>query len=144
LPETIRDDIDVVLTPNPEAVFSPIEVAPRLGTNNQPLDEADLFILPVGKLYGAFTYDQLQDGVQWTAIWYLDQEVVCLESIPWDGGTGGYGYTECESDEWLEGEYEIQIFYAEQWKVSTRFTIAGEIPDTATPTEPTQTLTQTP
>ncbi len=144
LPETILEDLDSNITPNPEAAFSVIEVASRLGSNNQPLDVADLFILPVGRLYGAFTYDQLQDGVRWTAIWYLDQEEICLESIPWDGGTGGYGYTECEPEEWIEGEYEIQIFYGEQWKVSTRFTIVGEITDTPSTSEATSTETQIP
>lgn len=144
LPETIREGIESNVTPNPDAALSPIEVARRLGSNNQALESADRFILPIGRLYGAFSYDRLQDGVQWTAIWYLGGDVICQESIPWDGGTGGFGYTECEPEEWFEGEYEIQIFIGEEWKVSTRFTVVSEVIFTETSPEPTQTETQVP
>ena len=142
LPEAVRTTIVSSITPDSEAALSPIQVARRLGENNQPIDNSDLFVLPVGRLYGAFTYDKFQDGIQWTALWYLGSELICQESIPWDGGTGGYGYTECEPEEWIEGEYEIQIFIGEQWKVSTRFLIVGEISATETALEPTKTETQ--
>jgi hypothetical protein len=142
LPEAVRTTIGSSITPDPEAALSPIQVAQSLDTNNQPIKSSDIFVLPVGRLYGAFTYDKFQDGIQWTALWYLESELICQESIPWDGGTGGYGYTECEPEEWLEGEYEIQIFIGEDWKVSTRFKIVKEIPATETPLEPTKTETQ--
>jgi hypothetical protein len=123
LPEFIREKIEASVTPGSEGVFSPITVARRLGTFNQPLESSEAFELPVGRLYGTFSDDKLQDGAQWTSLWYFGTQVVCEESKPWDGGTGGFGYTECEPDEWLVGEYVIQMFFGEQWKVSTRFTI---------------------
>ncbi|MEJ2550827.1 MAG: hypothetical protein P8Z34_09115 [Anaerolineales bacterium] len=98
-----------------------------------------------------YTYNNLADGVRWTAIWYYGDEEVCLEATQWDGGTGGFGYTECEPAYWLPGEYEIQMFVGERWVVSTRFTVIGD-PPTATPTltrtatssaTPTATLTPT-
>jgi hypothetical protein len=144
LPQAIREDIESSVTPDAEAALSAIQVARNLGVNNQPINSSDLFILPVGKLYGAFTYDKFRDGIQWTALWYLGNELICQESIPWDGGTGGYGYTECEPGAWEEGEYEIQMFIGEQWKVSTRFTILSETPTTDTTQEPTMTTTPGP
>ncbi len=144
LPEGVRSEIESIVTPNAEAALSVIEVARSLGSNNLPINSSDRFALPVGRLYGAFTYDKFQDGVQWTALWYRGSELICMESIPWDGGTGGYGYTECEPEEWEEGEYEIQIFIGEQWKVSTRFIIVSEIPSTETQPEPSQTGTSSP
>jgi type VI secretion system secreted protein VgrG len=107
-------------------------------------------------------------GAQWTALWYrvADWQLICAESLPWDGGTGGYGYTECQPspDLWQPGEFEVQIFVGLQWVISSRFTVTGDAPTaipsatptltpslspTATPTltkTPTQTplLTQTP
>ncbi|OGO20115.1 MAG: hypothetical protein A2Z14_03845 [Chloroflexi bacterium RBG_16_48_8] len=144
LPEDLREGIESSVTPNAEAALSSIEVARSLGTNNQAVNSSDRFVLPIDRLYGAFTYDKLQDGVQWTALWYLGNEVICQESIPWDGGTGGYGYTECEPERWVEGEYEIQIFLGEQWKVSTRFAVLREVPITETPFEPRETETKVP
>jgi hypothetical protein len=144
LPQDIRESIDLDVTPDAEAVLSAIEVARNIGASNQPVNSSDVFLLPVGRLYGTFTYDKFQDGIQWTALWYWENELICQESIPWDGGTGGYGYTECELEKWEEGEYEIQMFIGEQWKVSTRFTIMRESPTTEIPQEPTATGTQSP
>jgi len=134
LPESLlllyQDDI----TPEPEAILSPILVATSLTGFNIPIDPADAFENPVGRLYGAFSYDHMKDGVRWSAFWNLDGEPICFETKPWDGGTGGYGYTDCLPEGgWLEGEYEIQIFIGTQWEVSTRFQVRGA-PPTATRT----------
>jgi type VI secretion system secreted protein VgrG len=146
LPTSVAILLQESVTPNPEALFSPIAVARRLDNQNNAINPDDEFENPIRRLFGAFTYDGLQDGVRWTAIWYRGDEVICLETIPWDGGTGGHGFTECETEQWLPGEYEIQIFYAETWMVSTRFEVYGD-PPTPTPTftpTPSPTPTSTP
>jgi hypothetical protein len=133
LPEAIAVLIRETVTPDSEAVFSPIMVAERIDSLNRPVDPAEEFENPIRILYGAFTYDNFTDGIRWTAIWYYGDEVVCIEKQTWDGGTGGYGYTECLPELWLPGNYEIQMFIGEKFGVSTRFTITGE-PPTPTPT----------
>ena len=138
---SLPEEIHVLLlretqTPDPEAVFSPVLVGERIDRQNLPIGAADIFTNPIGRLFGTFTYNYLTDGLRWTAIWYAGSEVICLETYAWDGGTGGYGYTECEPVVWLPGEYEIQIFLVETWMISTRFTIEGD--------PPTPTLTQSP
>jgi type VI secretion system secreted protein VgrG len=126
LPEEIRILIRETVTPNPEALFSPIEVADRLNGFNQAINPQDDFFSPQGRLFGAFSYNNLQDGIRWTAIWYFRDEILCLETQPWDGGTGGYGYTECDPESWQPGRYDIQLFYGDEWKGSTYFEL---IPD---------------
>lgn len=124
------------VTPDANAVFSRIEISRRLDDRNRPIDPGQEFVNPIDILYGAFTYDFLIDGARWTAIWYRGDDVVCVESKPWDGGTGGYGYTECEPrSSWQSGEYEVQMFLAEEWKTSTRFSVLAD-PNTPT-VEPT-------
>ena len=125
---------------DPEAVFSPIQVAERIDRNNIPIGPSELFSNPVGRLFGAFTYNNLSDGLRWTAIWYSETDMICLETNIWDGGTGGYGYTECEPRQWLPGEYEIQIFLGEIWMVSARFTIEGDPPTPTITLSPTSEL----
>ncbi len=136
LPERLLLAFQDTVTPRPEAVLSPILVAQRLTGFNIPIRPAEVFDNPVGRLYGAFSYDHLDNGVRWTALWYLNGEPVCFETKPWDGGTGGYGYTDCLPEGgWAEGEYEIQIFIGTTWQVSTRFGIRGAPPTlTATAT----------
>jgi type VI secretion system secreted protein VgrG len=80
----------------------------------------------------------------------VDRQVICYETKPWTGSTGGYGYTDCFpiSTAWQPGEYEVQIFVGDVWFVSDRFTVAGEPPTpTLTPVPsrtPTPTFTITP
>ena len=140
---SLPDEISILLlretqTPDPEAVFSPIQVSRRIDRQNLPIGASDTFTNPVGRLFGTFTYNFLTDGIRWTAIWYAGPDLVCLETQPWDGGTGGYGYTECELATWMPGEYEIQIFLGETWRISTRFIIEGD------PPTPTQTPSPSP
>jgi type VI secretion system secreted protein VgrG len=135
---TIPDAITVLfretITPRPEAVFSPIQIARRLDRLNRALDPAESFENPIGPLYGAFTYDFLDDGVRWTALWYREDQIVCSETQLWTGGTGGYGFAECRPlGGWQPGEYELRMFLGEIWKVSARFRVSG-LPPTPTAT----------
>ena len=110
----------------------------------EPVSE---FANPITKLYGAFTYDKMVDGVQWTALWVRlsDAEILCMETKPWDGSTGGYGYTDCEpsSDQWTAGEYEVQIYVGTQWNNSGRFMVTGNPPAPTVTRTPTRTATAT-
>ena len=101
--------------------------------NYPPRNPRDTFVAPSGTIYGIFAYDFLDLGVPWTALWYRGTEVVCFESLPWDGSTGGYGFTDCTPDAWLPGDYEVRIFVGDQWKVSSQFTVVGEGTPTVTP-----------
>jgi hypothetical protein len=139
------------VTPNPAAIFSPLIFAQALDENFLPVNPAIVFQNPVGHLYAQFTYDQMIPESQWTSLWYRGTELVWYETKPWDGGTGGIGYTDWlpEAYEWLPGEYEVQIFVGYIWKASGRFTVEGEAPTpppSATPSatpSPTRTATGT-
>ncbi len=139
LPPPIAVLVRETVTPPAAAAFSPIVVASRLN-EYQPLDGSLTWSNPPPRLLGVFTYDQLLNGLRWTALWLRGGQVVCVETQIWDGGTGGYGYTECEPpDGWKPGTYVIQLFLGEQWRASSAF----EILEVATPT-PTAIAVSTP
>ena len=122
------------VTPRPEAAFSSIEISRTLDVLNRAIAPTTDFENPIDILYGAFTYDFLDDGVRWTAIWYLNSEIICSETKPWDGGTGGYGYTECRPEGgWLPGDYEVQMFLGKSWIVSSRFSVEDSPLPSSTP-----------
>jgi hypothetical protein len=125
------------VTPNPDAVFTAIQFSTEFDGLN-PVDPKTVFELPVQRMYGGFDYNNTLPGVQWTALWYRDGQLVCYETKPWDGGTGGIGgYSECSEPigGWLPGTYEVQIFMAYEWKVVGRFVILDNLSTpTATPT----------
>lgn len=130
LPEAITIPRLATVTPNPEAAFSPIVFSARLVY--PPGEGQTVFRNPRGHLYGIFQYNNLDPGVAWTALWYQDGALICVETMLWEGPTGGYGFTDCEQETWRAGEVEVQLFVGETFKRGARFTI--EIDATATPT----------
>jgi hypothetical protein len=137
------------VTPNPAAVFSPLQFT-RDCSNFTNFTAANVFQNPTTYICAVFTYDQMVPGAQWTALWYRDGKLVHFETIPWDGQVGGYGFTEWEApaSEFLPGTYEVQIFVGLEWKVVGQFILQGDAP-TAAPTStstvtPSPTITRTP
>jgi type VI secretion system secreted protein VgrG len=145
LPESIQELIEITVVPNTEVAFSPLVFSKEIDEEIQPVNPLEEFGQPITTIYATFSYISMMAGDQWSALWYRlnDAQLVCYETKPWDGGTGGYGYSDCslESSEWLPGTYEVQFFVGFDWKVSGRFTVTG-IPPTATYTV-TATATQT-
>jgi hypothetical protein len=103
------------------------------------------FANPIKKMYAIFSYDKMTVGAQWSALWYQGGELVCFESLPWNGGTGGFGYSECgdPTGGWQPGEYEVQLFIGPLWKQSGRFIVTGEPPTPPPTLTPTRTLAPT-
>ena len=148
VPESIVAQFESIVTPSPSSLFSTLQFTQGIDENYVALSPGEAFENPVGHMYALFSYDQLTDGVQWTALWYRDGELVHFETEPWDGGSGGIGYTDWNpsSADWLPGNYQVQLFLGRDLKVVGGFLVTG-LP--ATPTEtttpsPTSTSTPTP
>jgi len=145
MPAPISDGFTSDVTPNPDARFSPLLFARRLNGDRQPVDPSDRFDQPNTTLYGAFSYENMIPGSQWTALWFREGELISYESIPWDGASGGYGFTDLTlpAEEWLPGFYEVQIFAGETWKSSGTFEVFGEPPEPTITSTVTSTFTPT-
>ena len=155
IPLAIEGKFTGTLTPPVDALFSSIDFS-NIGLDglNRAIDPTDTFTNPVGSMFAAFSYNGLADGIQWTALWYRQDELVSFETKPWDGGTGGYGFSEWHPNaaEWLPGEYQVQLFLGYDWYQVDFFDVIGNPPPptptlspTATETAlPSQTPTRTP
>lgn len=145
LPPAIEALFESEVTPNPAAVFSPIQFTENCADFNN-FESATVFQNPLDYLCGVFTYDQMMPGAQWTALWIHEGELVSYETQPWDGTTGGFGYTECTDPigGWQSGEYEVQIFVGLEWKVVGRFVVEGEPPTPIPSLTPSLTRSPTP
>jgi hypothetical protein len=144
MPKEVETLFQSTITPNAEAVFSKLTFTDGLDSLYRPLKPGQNFLNPIAHMYAVFSYDRMVVGSQWTALWYRDNELVHYETIPWNGGSGGLGYTDWAPDPsaWLPGIYEVQLFIGTIWKVSGQFTIEGE-PPTPRPS-PTSTSSYTP
>jgi hypothetical protein len=145
IPEAVATLFLGTLVPNTSAVFSPLQFTTEIDESLLPVDPKIEFDNPVGHMYATFTYDQMATDVQWTALWYRNNELVHQESMPWAAGTGGYGYTDWDpaADEWVPGEYAVHIFVGMDWKVSGYFTVTGEAPTSTKTPLPSRTPTAT-
>ena len=127
LPLAIEALFAVEVTPNPDAVFTAIQFSTEFdGTN--PINPRASFELPIDTMYGGFDYNNTLTGVQWSALWYRNRELICYETEPWraEWGTGGIGgFTECSDPigGWQAGQYEVVIFMGYEWKVVGRFVV---------------------
>lgn len=145
MPGEIAAEFTSQVTPSGAAVFSPFVFARNINLSTyEPVGAAVVFENPVTGIYALFSYDQMQPDVQWTALWYRDGQLVHYESKPWDGGTGGYGYTEwlAPAEDWLPGRYQVEMYVGMDVKLVGNFDVAGQ-PSTSTPT-PSVTPTFTP
>lgn len=141
IPLAIEARFESTITPNPDAVFSPLVFTDGLDDQYRPLRPGEIFDNPIEHMYAIFSYDGMVRGSQWTALWYRNGELVHYETIPWDGETGGFGFTDWNppASEWLPGTYQVQLFVGLLWKQAGFFTVSGEPPTPA----PTNTLTPT-
>ncbi len=143
LPISVIANFKATVTPNPSAVFSPLQFS-RSINNFQAVNPTTIFQNPITRMFATYSYDGMLDGSQWTALWYRNGQLMFVDSAPWSAGSGGYGYSMWAPapDEWLPGTYQVQIFVGIEWKVVGQFTVQGQ-PPTLTPTR-TGTATWTP
>ena len=144
MPLAVEALFQSTITPNVDAVFSKLTFTDGLDSLYRPLKPGEVFSNPISHMYAVFSYDRMVVGSQWSALWYRDGELVHYETIPWNGASGGLGYTDWAPDpsQWLPGTYEVQLFIGTIWKTSGQFVVEGE-PPTAQPS-PTSTATFTP
>lgn len=146
VPGAIASQFVSTVTPNPAALFSPIQFA-RAISEFQPVDPATVFENPVGRIFATFSYKDMTAGAQWTALWYRDGDLIYHELESWQGGTGGYAYSSWNppAEDWLPGTYQVIMFVGMEWKVLGEFRVVGDPPTpTNTPMpSPSRSMTNT-
>ncbi|MBI9048593.1 MAG: hypothetical protein JEZ00_04190 [Anaerolineaceae bacterium] len=148
IPVVVSEQFVSTIEPAEDVVFSPLIFARTIDENNQAVSPVTTFQHPVTDIFGVFSYDKMNTGVQWSSVWVRlsDQEVICYETKPWDASTGGYGYTDCHkgANSWLPGEYDVQIYIGMTWISSGKFTIVGDPPTATFTPSPSYTPSNTP
>jgi hypothetical protein len=144
LPNIVKTEIKTPVGVDTQGLFSSVQFSTQT-KDSVVINTTDTFSLPITEMFGGYTFDQMTTGVQWTAVWLHEGEVMCYETKPWDGGTGGSGYTDAcnqqlSPDEWLPGDWEVQIFVGQTWKSSGTFTIFGSESTPSASLSPTLTL----
>jgi type VI secretion system secreted protein VgrG len=138
IPAAIEALFQSSVTPNPKVVFSTLQFTTD-GFAYPVSNPGTVFQNPVGHMYAIFTYDQMIPGTQWTALWFHEGTLIHYQTLPWDGGTGGVGFTDWNPspDQWVPGLYEVQNFVGEEFVGNGRFLVQGTPPTLAPTITPT-------
>jgi hypothetical protein len=114
------------VTPPANAVVGPLSITPIF---DYPARKASDYFDQSGKtLYAVFDYNNFAGGMQWSAVWYRDTAPIFIETLAWDAGTGGWGFSEFHLDPWPPGTYEVRIFAGERWLRSKTFYVVEVLP----------------
>lgn len=129
IPPAIEALFNSLVTPNPDAVFSPLQFS-TVYNNSECVAPATTFVNPIRGMWACFSYNNMLPGVQWAALWYRGNELVHYETYPWDGSTGGLYYSEWAPppELWQPGTYTVQVFVGLDWKVVGQFIVSGDPP----------------
>lgn len=142
IPVAVQARFEGRLTPPAGAAFSPL-IFTNIGLDEDynPVGPGIQFTNPVGHLYGVFSYAQMADDIQWSALWYQNGELVHYETLPWNGGSGGIGYTDWDPSPelWLPGDYAVQIYLGTDFQISGTFKVVGDAPSPAASETPSPT-----
>jgi hypothetical protein len=144
IPPAIEALFNSDVTPNPDAVFSPLQFS-TVYENFECVAPSTTFVNPVREMWACFSYNNMSPGVQWTAMWYRGNELVHYETLPWDGTTGGLGYAQWAPppEMWKPGTYDVQIFVGLDWKVVGQFVVSGDPPTPIPSITPSPTISPT-
>jgi len=119
------------ITPPAEAVVGPLSITPLF---DYPARRASDYFDPSGKtLFAVFEYNNFAPGMQWSAVWYRDAAPIFIETLAWDGETGGWGFSELAYEQWPLGVYEVRIFAGDRWLRSKIFYIVEVLPTDTPP-----------
>ncbi|MEP6984118.1 MAG: trypsin-like peptidase domain-containing protein [Chloroflexota bacterium] len=111
--------------PNSDPVFSDITFG-LLDSKGQP--QGNGFVLPAGNIATArFIYRNLQDGLDWIAIWYLNGTEIKRVENTWNAGANGASVnTSIEvAAGLLPGSYRLELYIKGHLQATSDFTIAG-------------------
>jgi hypothetical protein len=153
VPNNILQSFTSNVLPDPKAHIGPLSFGRTEPPDFLPLAPPVFTSKETRKVVAIFQYENINYGVQFTAIWYRDDVPVYWEdSYPWMGPASGIGTVVWNSapNYFLFGSYEVRIFIGAEWKSTGRFDVVGPLPtatDTLIPTRtrmPFPTLTDTP
>jgi hypothetical protein len=111
--------------PTSDPIFSDITFG-LLDSRGQP--QGNGFVLPAGNIATArFIYRNLEDGLNWIAIWYLNGKEIKRVDNTWNAGPNGASVnTSIEVAEGLlPGSYRLELYIKDRLQATSDFIIAG-------------------
>ena len=145
MPIAVQAMIQGTMTPSFYVQFGRLRFSTEIN-NYTLIAPGEKFRNPIKQMYSVFTYQPLGVKVEWTALWYQNDELKYVDTTSWKEFPPGVAVATWQrpAPEWRAGEYEVQIFVGTEWKASGGFLLEGEPPTVTASPLPTATASLTP
>jgi S1-C subfamily serine protease len=97
--------------PAPVNSFGPITFASGVDNNDKPVNPGTSFT-NISELYSFFNYQGMQNGLEWSDVWYRDGSQIARGDSTWSGGPSGTYYTYLSTKDGgplKAGTYEVRL-----------------------------------
>lgn len=116
----------VSVTPPEDASLTIMAISSAITADLKPLDPGQSFPAGITRLYFFYAYEGMADGMSWSRVLVLGDQVIRNETEAWaDGSSGEMYYWFSAPDGWQAGSYEIRFYAGERLLASAFFTIGG-------------------
>jgi hypothetical protein len=113
-----------VPVPAPASVqMGPIAFATEIGDGREPISPTTVFSESVGRVYAAFPYDGMRNGLTWTHIWYFNGVEFSRGEEPWKWGNADRSYVFIKLVG--SGEYRLELLVNDDLVASGAFMVRG-------------------
>ena len=112
------------------AQIGSITFAEDLDKNNKPIRSGTSFKSGLKEVNAIYTYNNMKNGLNWSPIWYLDDEPVIKNQLKWDSGVSGTQARTITSKNALpDGKYRLEITVEGKVLQKGEFTIGSPAPN---------------
>jgi len=110
--------------PAPESAgLGPISFTAEVDDRRRPVDPSEAFTEGVTRIYAAFPYAGMENGLTWTQVWYFNGQEFARDESSWEWGQTDRSYIYMKPVG--AGEYRLDLFVNDELMSSAEFTVVG-------------------
>lgn len=114
------------LVPAPASVqLGPIAFTTQVGDRREPVGPTAVFSDTVNRVYAAFPYSGMRNGLTWTQVWYFNDVEFSRGEETWEWGSADRSYVFTKPVG--AGNYRLELYVNDDLVASGAFTVRGPV-----------------
>ena len=105
--------------------MGPMAFATQISDRREPIDPTTVFSDTVNRIYAAFPYSGMRNGVTWTQIWYFNDIEFSRGEQTWEWGSTDRSYV--FTNPVGAGAYRLELYVNDDLVASGAFTVRGPV-----------------
>jgi hypothetical protein len=103
--------------------MGPIAFTAEINDRREPINSTTVFSDTVSRVYAAFPYNGMRNGLTWTHVWYFNDAEFSRGEETWKWGSAdrSYVFTKLVGS----GEYRLELLVNDELVASGAFTVSG-------------------